>query len=414
MARKMKGRKTVRVLVTFLVCTGAIAAIYGLSRLAAEIMDAREGRPAYTSGSTEPSSTESASQGSEPAPPMKVPGVFSEYSEKAEKKLSQMTLEEKIGQIFIFRAPESGQAELVQKYRPAGLCLMGNSFQGKTVWQVQQMTSSAQAASAIPLALCCDEEGGTVVRVSSNPALADKRFASPQEVFASGGMGAIRQDTQKKSRLLKSLGVNMNLAPVCDVSTDTTDFVNARSFGKSASETAEFIRASVEVYQSEGISAVLKHFPGYGNNADTHTGIVYDKRNYQTFQTSDFLPFQAGIDAGAPVVLVSHNIVSCMDGIRPASLSPKVCSVLREELGFTGIIMTDDLCMGAVKEFNNGKSVAKMAFLAGNDILLSTDAEEDYQAIVSAVKDGSISMERLEESVLRVLAWKYKMGILTE
>src|SRR5699024_4347972 len=124
------------------------------------------------------------------------------------------------------------------------------------------------------------------------------------------------------ARLLTSLGLNLNLAPVADVSTDPSDFIYDRTIGRDAQTTAEYIRASVETYLENGLACTLKHFPGYGNNGDTHTGLVYDNRPMETFETSDFLPFKAGIEAGAQCVLVSHNVVTCMDPDVPASLSP--------------------------------------------------------------------------------------------
>ena len=408
MARKMKGRKTVRVLVIFLVCTGAIAAIYGFSRLAAEIMDAREGRPAYTSGSTEPSSTESASQGSEPTPPMKVPGVFSEYSEKAEKKLSQMTLKEKIGQIFIFRAPESGQAELVQKYRPAGLCLMGNSFQGKTVWQVQQMTSSAQAASAIPLALCCDEEGGTVTRISS---ILETPFQSPMALYQQGGMEAVLSDTKQKAELLKSVGINAGLFPVADLARNQSAFIYDRTIGQDASTTARYVQQVVEELKKSKVGSTLKHFPGYGDNGDSHTAVIQDNRSLDELRQADFLPFQAGIDAGADSVLVSHNILSKIDTV-PSSISPKITDLLRKELHFKGVIMTDDFDMAGLADFVSQEEAAFQVIVAGNDLILGSSYQTQIPYLLKKISSGELTEERIDESVRRVLTWKYDLGLL--
>ena len=147
----------------------------------------------------------------------------------------------------------------------------------------------------------------------------------------------------------------MNFAPVCDVSTNPDNFIYARSFGQDAQTTADYISSVVPVYAQSGVACVLKHFPGYGNNADTHTGIALDARPYTTFEKSDLVPFESGIAAGAPFVLVSHNIVECMDGAYPASLSAKVHTLLRDTLGFTGVIVTDDLAMDAVKSLRAGR-----------------------------------------------------------
>lgn len=160
------------------------------------------------------------------------------------------------------------------------------------------------------------------------------------------------------------------------------------------------------------MGSVLKHFPGYGNNLDTHTGTAYDERSYETFQTSDFLPFQSGIDSGADMVLVSHNIVKCMDEQLPASLSLAVHEILRTELHFSGVIVTDDLAMGAVENLVPGTQAAVFAVLAGNDLLCCADFETQTQAVLAAVQSGVISEERIDESVLRILKCKISLGII--
>ena len=201
----------------------------------------------------------------------------------------------------------------------------------------------------------------------------------------------------------------MNLAPVCDVSTDAGDFIYARSFGGDAAATSEFVTAAVGAIRDAGVAAVLKHFPGYGNNADTHTGVAIDKRPYETFEESDFLPFEAGIAAGAPFVLVSHNVVECMDAALPASLSPAVHEVLRETLGFDGIVITDDLAMDAVKQYANGEA-AVLAVLAGNDMLITSDYQSDIPAVLAAVADGRIAEREIDAHVLRILRYKQAQG----
>lgn len=176
--------------------------------------------------------------------------------------------------------------------------------------------------------------------------------------------------------------------------------------------TAEYARRVVKVMGEEQMGSVLKHFPGYGDNVDTHTGIAVDEREMEQFRQEDFLPFQAGIEAGAGAVLVSHNIVLCMDEDTPASLSPEVHRILREELGFGGVIMTDDLSMDAITEYAGAKEAAVLAVEAGNDLLCCTDFEVQAAAVLAAVQDGRISEERIEESARRVLAWKQALGLL--
>ena len=331
---------------------------------------------------------------------------------RAQELLDGMTLEEKVGQMFIARCPETDAAQLAADYHLGGYILFGRDFKDKTAEQVTTDIQSYQDAAEIPLLIAVDEEGGTVNRVSSNPNLRSSPFRSPQSLYSEGGLELVRSDAQEKCRLLESLGININFAPVCDVSQDPADFIYDRTLGRDAQETSQYVAAVVETMAEEGMGSVLKHFPGYGNNTDTHTGVAYDDRPYDTFLTSDFLPFQAGIAAGADMVLVSHNIVSAMDEASPASLSPEVHRVLREDLGFTGVIVTDDLVMDGVRDFAGDDEAAVLTVQAGNDLLCCTDFQTQVPAVLAAVESGEITEEQIDAAVLRVLTMKLRLGIL--
>lgn len=365
-----------------------------------------------SSQAEQPQSSEAASQASS-VPVVEGTGIFKDAYPKAAQTLAGMSLKEKVGQVFLFRAPTEGDVQTVTEYQPGGFFFGADSFKDKTPEQVRAMLQSYQEANKVKMALAVDEEGGTVTRVSQFPALSPKKFASPQVVYANGGMDGIRQDALDKADFLLSYGLNVNLAPVADVTFDRNTYMFPRAFGRNGTRTAEFVKTVVEAANSKNLSSTLKHFPGYGGNSDTHTGIATDNRNMESFRDSDFLPFQAGIEAGVQCVLVSHNIVTAMDTENPASLSPEVHRILREELGFTGVVMTDDLSMQGLRDKAGESSAAPAAFLAGNDLMLSTDISGDFDALYAAVQDGSISQERLDESVLRILAWKYTMGIMS-
>ena len=334
--------------------------------------------------------------------------------EAVDRALSGMTLEEKVGQLFFARCPEMHAAALASEYHLGGYILFGRDFKDRTREEVTDCIAAYQRAADIPLLIGVDEEGGTVVRVSSNPELAPHRFQSPQKLaLASSGQGDVfAEDAWEKSSLLLSLGINVNFAPVADVSTDPGDFIYDRTLGQDAQATAGYVTSVVEAMGDCGIGSVLKHFPGYGNNVDTHTGIAVDQRPYEGFLASDFLPFQAGIAAGADAVLVSHNIVTCMDGDLPASLSPEVHRVLREDLGFTGVIVTDDLVMDGVRDFAGDDEAAVLAVQAGNDLLCCTDFQTQVPAVLAAVESGEITEEQIDAAVLRVLTMKLRLGIL--
>ena len=339
-------------------------------------------------------------------------GVAEEDISAAEHYVNNLPLESQVAQMFFARCPEADAAVLAGQYDIGGYILFGRDFEGQTKESVAAVIQSYQDAAATPMLIGVDEEGGTVVRISSNPNFRADRFWSPQALYNEGGFALITRDDNEKDELLASIGVNVNFAPVCDVSTDPADFINARAFGRDAAQTSEYVRTVVAQMLSDQIGMVLKHFPGYGNNLDTHTGIAIDERPIESFRESDFLPFRAGIDAGAQSVLVSHNIVTCMDAELPASLSPAVHQVLRDELGFDGVVMTDDLIMEAITDYTGGADAAVLAVQAGNDMLVSSDFVTQYNAVLAAVQDGTISADRIRESAIRVIQWKIDLGLL--
>lgn len=342
-----------------------------------------------------------------------------------EDLLASLTLEQKVGQLFFVRCPDSGAAEDVSAYHLGGYVLFGRDFQDAAgAWltreqftaAVQSYQDAAAADTGIPLLIGSDEEGGTVTRASRNPNLFEKPFSSPQKLAAQATEhGSIfSEDAWEKSSALLALGINVNLAPVADVSTDPADFIYDRALGQDAAATADYVAQVVSAMRESGIGSVLKHFPGYGSNADTHTGIALDQRSLETFRQSDFLPFAAGIEAGAgtTAVLVSHNIMAAVDPDLPASLSPAVHDLLREELGFTGVAMTDDLAMDAVAAYAEDGAVAVMALEAGNDLIITTDYRTQIPKVLEAVENGTLSMDTIDTACRRVLTWKQALGLL--
>ena len=326
--------------------------------------------------------------------------------------LAGMSFGEKVAQLLMVSCHESGSAQRAARYGVGGLCLYANAFQGRDKAEVRRMIAGLQGASKTPLLIAVDEEGGSVCRVSSNPKLRGARFQSPRRLYESGGWALVESDTREKAALLLELGINVNLAPVCDVPLRKSDYIYSRSFSMSAEDAAEYVRRVVRIMREEGIGGTLKHFPGYGGSGDTHTGTSRDDRPYSAFMSADFLPFAAGIDAGAEAVMVSHNVVACMDSQRPASLSPEVHRILREVLGFDGVILTDDLEMGAIGQYKGARNAAVQALAAGNDLILCADYRAASAAIFEAVSRGAISREQIDASVLRVLRWKRSLGLI--
>lgn len=314
--------------------------------------------------------------------------------------------------MFYVRCPDINAVETIGQYHLGGYILFGRDFDGKTRDEVIETINSYQAASKIPMLIGVDEEGGTVVRVSSNPNLRDTPFLSPSDTYAEGGWSGIEDDAKEKADLLLSLGINVNMAPDCDITSDPDAFMYYRSFSPNVDYECRFVKTVVEISKENKLGTVLKHFPGYGNNEDTHTGIAYDNREYSEFENTDFKPFITGINSGADCVLVAHNIVNCIDSEYPASLSEKAHVILRDELNFDGVIMTDDLAMEAITDYTGSDSAAVFAAKCGNDLLCCSDVDVQYPAVLAAAKSGEIPTEQIDASVKRILRWKQNLGIL--
>ena len=338
--------------------------------------------------------------------------LFIEYYDKAEALMKNMTLEEKVGQMFLARYPSRNVLSEIKNENPGGYILFGRDFDNKTKQEIIEELQENQNASKIGLILGVDEEGGTVVRVSSHKEFRNSKFLSPQELYKQGGLQKVLEDSKEKSSLLKSIGINMNLAPVVDVPTKSSSFIYDRSYGRGAQETAEFTSELIKTMNEDNMISVMKHFPGYGDNEDTHTGIAIDERSYQNFINSDFIPFESGIEARGPCILVSHNVVKCMDEEKPASLSENVHDILRNDLNFTGLIITDDLAMDAVKAYVENGEAAVQAIKAGNDMIISSDFKTQKNEVLDAVNNGEINIDTINTAVRRILALKYAFGII--
>ncbi|MCI9435076.1 MAG: beta-hexosaminidase [Bacilli bacterium] len=339
--------------------------------------------------------------------------IFADFYKMAQTKLDSLSLDEKIGQLLLVRVPDTNKIEDLKKYHFGGYLLFAKDFDSKTKQEVVNMIKGFQEASDIPLLIAVDEEGGSVVRLSSNKNLVSAPFKSSQQLYKDGGFSLIKEDTINKSKILQELGINVNLAPVVDVSTDPNDYMYKRTIGLDTAKTSEYAKTVIEASKNGKVSYTLKHFPGYGNNADTHTGSATDTRSYDDILNNDLPPFTAGINAGAEAVLVSHNIVSSIDPNNPASLSSDIHNLLRNKLNFTGVIITDDLFMKAITDNVSGSATVK-AILAGNDLLIVTDYAESVKDIKDAINDGIISEEVLDDAVLKVLAWKYYKGLMID
>lgn len=293
------------------------------------------------------------------------------------------------------------------------------------------MTSELQANAKIPLMMAVDEEGGRVVRISPNANLVSAETTQHPNLFftntnnktawklgrtlyeeSGNNFELVKQIEVIRNNVLKNLGLNINFAPVVDIATPPA-YISDRSFGSEPELVAQYATEVIKAGKNSGVSHSLKHFPGYGNNSDTHSDTAVDNTSMEELQNTHLVPFKAGINAGAETVMVTHNIVAAIDKELPSSLSAPVHNLLFNDLKFTGLSITDDLAMAAIG--NKYSNQYLKAFKAGNHILLtSTSFATAHSEILNAVASGEITQDELDKRVFKVLAWKYYNGLLKD
>ena len=342
----------------------------------------------------------------------------------AEKTLEGMTLYEKVCQLFIvFPRDITGVSQVVaagdttrqalEKYPVGGFIYDKTSMQTKE--QVTTMLQTTQTFVKIPLITTCDEEGGRVNRLMST---VGTTWVVPMLDYKEQGSEKAAENALTIAKDLVSCGFNTDLAPVADVwSNPDNTVIGDRAYSDDFAEAAELVASAVAGFHEGGVACTLKHFPGHGDtSADSHYGSVYVYKSMDEIRAEELLPFKAGIDAGADAVMMGHLIVTDVDENVPAVFSYEmVTEILRGELGFTGVVMTDALQMQAMTDHYSSGEIAVNAVKAGVDMLLCpADLNAAVNALVQAVENGEITEERINESVLRILTLKENRGILTE
>ncbi len=331
----------------------------------------------------------------------------------AESYYSEMPIETKVAGLFMV-TPESitgvktatkagdGTQEALNQYAVGGLIYFGQNILDKE--QITTMLSSTASKSSYPIFLAVDEEGGDVSRVANSKVEVTK-VDDMAAIGAGGDASKAAEAGATIGSYLKEIGFNVDFAPVADVAVEGSALGN-RSFGSDPQMVGEMVAGAVGGIEGAGVSACLKHFPGLGSTTeDTHDGRVEITKSLEEMRASDFVPFRAGIEAGADFVMVSHVAAPALDGDNvPSSLSKKVITdFLRGELGFEGVVITDALDMTAITEYYPPEEAAVMALEAGADMLLMPeDFEKAYNAVLAAVQDGTISEERIDESLDRI------------
>ncbi len=339
----------------------------------------------------------------------------------AEILLADMTLHEKVCQLFVvqpadltgvYKVTAAGETtrQALERYPVAGLLYDASNL--VTMDQTKTMLTDVQTFAKIPLILTCDEEGGRVNRLMHT---IGTTYIGPMLNFKDQGAEKAAENAKTIASDLKSCGFNMDLAPVADVwSNPNNTVIGDRAYSNDFEQAAGLVSAAVEGFHAGGVACTLKHFPGHGDtSADSHYGSVYVYKSLDDLRAAEFLPFRAGIAAGADAVMMGHLILPDIDG-QPALMSYKIVTeILREELGFDGVVITDSLEMQAMTDHYGSGEIAVKAVQAGVDLLLSPQSlDKAVTALTQAVEDGAITQERLDESVLRVLRLKLDRGII--
>ncbi|MBB4914356.1 beta-N-acetylhexosaminidase [Streptosporangium saharense] len=351
---------------------------------------------------------------------------------QVEAVLRKMSLEEKVGQLFMpvlygpaadTSSPENRArygvdtpAKMIEKYRPGGVILFPWANNVKGVRQVVALTNGLQKASPkIPLLVGADQENGRVSRLA--PLVTDMPGAS---VIGSTGDPALARKAAKVTGTeLKALGINLDFAPVADVNVNPRNpVIGPRAYGSNPKKVAPMVAAAVEGFHDAGIASTAKHFPGHGDtNVDSHTGLPVIQHSRAQWEKLDAPPFAAAIGADVDAIMSAHVVMPKLDPSGdPATLSkPILTGLLRDKLGFDGVVSTDALDMAGVRKKYGDAQVAVRAVQAGADILLMPpNYSAAYDGVLSAVKSGKISKARLDQSVRRVLKLKFNRGLLVK
>ena len=343
----------------------------------------------------------------------------------ADERIGAMTLEQKVAQLFIV-TPEAlveGVSQVTQAgdmtrdgvaAHPVG----GIVYFAQNLLDPEQTTTMlanvkqfyADAGNVAPF-IAVDEEGGTVVRVADNEAFGAQDVGDASALGSAGDTEAAKRAAEQIADYLMPLGFNLDFAPVADVVDPLrSDTMGLRSFSSDAAVAADMVRAEVEGFRDKKMLCCAKHFPGIGAAAgDSHEGAITIEATNEELETVDLVPFRAAIEAGVPMIMVGHvSLPNIVGDSTPAPLSSAVVQgMLRDSLGYTGIIVTDSLSMGAITDYYTPAEAAVAALKAGCDIpLMPERLDEAYQGVLSAVQVGELTEERLDESLTRILTAK--------
>ncbi len=373
------------------------------------------------------------------AAPMAGQGV-AEPVDRVSQLIEGMTLRQKVGQLFASRvygdraddpSPSARRAnrrdlgaddarDLVERYHVGSVVYFEYTGNLRSPGQIARLSNGIQQAAAEaglpPVLISTDQEHGVVRRLGP-PAT---QLPGAMAIGATRDTALAREAARVTGEELRAVGIRQNLAPVADVNVNPRNpVIGIRSFGSRPGLVASMVEAQVQGLQEDaGVAATVKHFPGHGDtDLDSHTGLPTVRHSDTTWWAVDAPPFQAAIDAGADVIMTAHVVVPALDpSRRPATLSRAILTgVLRERMGYEGVVMTDSLTMAAVRQRYGDGRVPVLALKAGADILADPpNLPRAFRAVLDAVADGELTEERLEESVERVLRLKEHLGLLDD
>ncbi|MFC6061747.1 glycoside hydrolase family 3 protein [Streptomyces ochraceiscleroticus] len=364
-------------------------------------------------------------------------GPRRDVRERLRALIARMSLEEKVGQLFVMRvyghsatAPDaadveanrkeigvSNAAELIAKYHVGGIIYFSWTHNTRDPRQIAELSNGIQRAGAaqrvpVPLLIATDQEHGIVARIGAPATLFPGAMA-----LAAGGS---REDVETVGRIsgaeLYAMGIRQDYAPTADVNVNPANpVIGVRSFGADPKAVARFVAAEVKGYQAAGVAATAKHFPGHGDtDTDSHIGIPYIHHSAEEWERLDAPPFKAAIAAGIDSIMTAHIVVPAFDKSEdPATLSrPILTGILRERLGYDGVVVTDSLGMEGVRKKYGDDRVPVLALRAGVDQLLNPpDLEAAYKGVLTAVGNGELSEREIDEKLLRILALKERRGL---
>lgn len=368
-----------------------------------------------------PDVTEQPTEAADPSgSPTADSGVFAAGYEKAKTAVDEMSKDEMVGQLIVGVCSdmESGAAD-ISHYGLAGYLFESDAFSYKSADEIKGGLSSLSSEAKIAPILAVEEEGGDHLTVSDNGSFTDKNFDSPRNILESGSLQDVEKTELDKATFLHDLGFNLNLAPVVDMPDSYDQIMYTRSLSDDVKTVSDFAKYCAKQVQAKGVSVALKHFPGYGTIPDSAAAeaqaagtAVVDDRKAADIRAKDYQPFKEGAEEGARFIMVSNVVVKDIDAKHTAALSAALHKELRDDVGFSGLIITDIIDDADYSAYADGKDPAVAAILAGNDLVLSRNYSSAYTAILTAVNDGTISEDQLKNICKRVLAYKYTVGLI--